>query len=74
MKQLISNVNNGKSNFFKKLEMSWDVTDWYDVAVGREGVCNRKGCAIGARYFSEFDSFGRWCKLLEMGGKMFQKN
>ena len=27
--------------FFKKLQMSSDVTDWYYVAVGRGGVSNR---------------------------------
>ena len=54
----------------KNLKISSDVTDWHDVAAGRESVCN--WMMEATRYLSEFDDLGR-CQLLEMGEKSFQK-
>ena len=41
----------------KNLKMSSDVTDWYDVAVGRRNVCN--WMMEAATYFSEFGNLER---------------
>ena len=41
----------------KNLKISSDVTDWHDVAAGRESVCNWMREAT--RYLSEFDDLGR---------------